>query len=169
VLDAGCGTGLCAALLKPFARTLTGVDLSQGMLGKARGRKLYDTLQQAELCAYMQQHPGTYDLIVSADTLVYFGALEEVMGAAAQVLRPGGCLCFTVEALEDGETGDYRLRHHGRYAHSRDYLAALLGQVGLAVLRLELVVLRRDAGLAVAGWLVLGQRSGERRRASPSI
>ena len=37
VLDAGCGTGLCGALLKPFARSLTGVDLSSGMLRKANG------------------------------------------------------------------------------------------------------------------------------------
>src|SRR5215472_16415266 len=32
VLDAGCGTGLCGALVAPFARRLLGVDLSQGML-----------------------------------------------------------------------------------------------------------------------------------------
>ncbi|WP_295458285.1 tetratricopeptide repeat protein [uncultured Thiodictyon sp.] len=158
VLDAGCGTGLCAALLKPFAQTLTGVDLSEGMLGKARGRELYDDLQQAELCAYMQQHPGRYDIIVSADTLVYFGVLDEAMAAAARALRPNGCLCFTVEALEDGETQPYRLQHHGRYAHSRDYLATVLARLGLTVERLEQVVLRREAGLPVAGWLVLAQQ-----------
>jgi predicted TPR repeat methyltransferase len=162
VLDAGCGTGLCAPLLKPFARTLTGVDLSNGMLGKARGRNLYDDLQQAELCAYMQQHPGGYDLIVSADTLVYFGALEETMAAAARALRPGGWLCFTVEALGADEPGDYRLQHHGRYAHSKAYLAALAERTGLAVLRLEPVVLRRDAGLPVAGWLAMVQQPGNR-------
>ena len=160
VLDAGCGTGLCGALLKPFANTLTGVDLSQGMLGKAHGRKLYDNLHQAELCGYMQQHPSRYDLIVSADTLVYFGALEEAMEAAAHALRPDGCLCFTVEAVDDGATVDYVLQHHGRYAHSRDYLATILEQAGLAVRRLERVVLRLDAGAPVAGWLVLAQRSG---------
>src|SRR5262245_33223444 len=32
VLDAGCGTGLCGAMVAPFARRLVGVDLSQGML-----------------------------------------------------------------------------------------------------------------------------------------
>ena len=162
VLDAGCGTGLCAALLKPFARTLTGVDLSQGMLGKARGRRVYDALHQAELCAYMRQHPGGYDLIVSADTLVYFGALDEAMAAAAAALRPGGWLCFTVEALGAGEAADYRLQHHGRYAHSRAYLEALWGSADLAGLRSEPVVLRLDAGEPVAGWLVLAQRPGSR-------
>lgn len=40
VLDAGCGTGLCAALLRPFANRLTGIDLSEGMLSKARARRV---------------------------------------------------------------------------------------------------------------------------------
>src|ERR1051325_1673000 len=40
VLDAGCGTGLCGPALRPFARHLVGVDLSSGMLEKARRRQL---------------------------------------------------------------------------------------------------------------------------------
>ena len=36
ILDAGCGTGLCGPLLKPHARRLEGVDLSAGMLKRAR-------------------------------------------------------------------------------------------------------------------------------------
>ena len=34
VLDAGCGTGLCGPLLKPFAARLVGVDLSAGLLSQ---------------------------------------------------------------------------------------------------------------------------------------
>ncbi|MEZ5565462.1 MAG: tetratricopeptide repeat protein [Gammaproteobacteria bacterium] len=34
ILDAGCGTGLAAPLLKPMASNLVGVDLSPGMLNK---------------------------------------------------------------------------------------------------------------------------------------
>jgi len=32
VLDAGCGTGLCGPILRPYAAGLVGVDLSEGML-----------------------------------------------------------------------------------------------------------------------------------------
>jgi predicted TPR repeat methyltransferase len=163
VLDAGCGTGLCAPLLKPFASRLTGIDLSEGMLSKARGRGQYDALQQAELTTYMRQHAAHYDLIVSADTLVYFGALDDAMGAAAHALRPGGHLCFTVESLAEGETGDYRLQHHGRYTHSKAYLRAMLGQAGLSVRKFDQTVLRSERGDPVAGWLVLAQKPGTER------
>jgi predicted TPR repeat methyltransferase len=156
VLDAGCGTGLCGPLLRPFASRLTGVDLSSGMLQKARGRELYDALHQAELTAFMAERPGAFDVVASADTLVYFGDLGEALAAAAQTLRPGGWLCFTVEALGDDETG-YRLQHHGRYAHSREYLEAALGRAGFAAPRFDRVVLRLEGGEPVAGWLVLAQ------------
>ena len=73
VLDAGCGTGLCGALVKPFARRLIGVDLSQGMLAHARDKNVYDALTKAELREYLHDNSEAFDLIVSADTLVYFG------------------------------------------------------------------------------------------------
>ncbi len=160
VLDGGCGTGLCAPLIRPFARRLTGVDLSEGMLAKARGRGQYDALHRAELTAYMKQHADRYDLIISADTLVYFGALDEALDAAAHALRPGGHLCFTVEALAEGETADYQLQHHGRYTHSKTYLGAMLGQAGLSRRDLDQVVLRSEHGQPVVGWLVLAQKPG---------
>lgn len=159
ILDAGCGTGLCGPLLKPFASRLTGVDLSSGMLQKARGRDLYDALHQGELTAFMAQRPGTFDVVASADTLVYFGDLGDALAAAAEALRPGGWLCFTLEALGDDETG-YRLRHHGRYAHSREYLERVLDRAGFTAPTLDRVVLRLEGGEPVAGWLATVQRPG---------
>ena len=99
VVDAGCGTGLCGPLVAPYARRLVGVDLSEAMLARARERNVYDELAKRELTAYLQDSPGSFDVIVSADTLVYFGALDAVTAAAANALRPGGVLVFTVEEL----------------------------------------------------------------------
>ena len=53
-IDAGCGTGWCGPLLKPYARRLVGVDLSPAMLEKARGRAVYDDLIEAELTAHFE-------------------------------------------------------------------------------------------------------------------
>jgi predicted TPR repeat methyltransferase len=97
VLDAGCGTGLCAPLVKPYARRLVGVDLSPGMLDRARLTGLYDELVESELTAFLGARDGAFDLIVSADTLCYFGPLRPVFDVAARALRPAGGVVFTLE------------------------------------------------------------------------
>jgi predicted TPR repeat methyltransferase len=160
VLDAGCGTGLCGPLLRPYARRLVGVDLSAQMLTRAAQKNVYDELCRAELTGFLAAHPATFDVVVSADTLVYFGALEQVSGAAASALRPGGRLIFTVEAAGDGDARfDYELRYHGRYVHTRAYLEDVLGRAGF---RTEIVQaeLRMESGLPVAGFVVRATAPG---------
>jgi predicted TPR repeat methyltransferase len=154
ILDAGCGTGLCGPLLRPYARHLTGVDLAPAMLAKAAGCKAYDDLINAELTAFLGRQPETYDLICSADTLCYFGALEQVFQVVVQALKPGGLFAFT---LEDGggESSDWQLNPHGRYAHARSYVEAALGQASLAVHSICSVVLRYEGKQPVAGHLVV--------------
>jgi predicted TPR repeat methyltransferase len=155
ILDAGCGTGLCGPLLRPLAAELTGVDLSERMADCARQRSVYDAVVVGELTAFLQRHPGDYDLIVSADTLVYFGVLAEVVAAAHQALLSGGALVFTVERSEPSDApGGYRIFPHGRYGHTRDYLHAVLSAAGFCATAAREVTLRKEAGKWVDGWLV---------------
>jgi predicted TPR repeat methyltransferase len=154
VLDAGCGTGLCGPLIAPYARRLTGVDLSTGMLERAKEKQVYDDLMQAELTEYLRNHGDAFDLIVSADTLVYFGDLGSVLAAAAAALRPNGLFVFTLEhAVESGADAGYRLERHGRYSHSRCYVEEQIVRCGLrpTVARADL---RMEAGAPVAGLVV---------------
>ena len=153
VLDAGCGTGLCGPLVAPYARRLTGVDLSAGMLAHARAKNVYDTLVNAELTEYLRDHPEEFDLIVSADTLVYFGAFEVVLSAAARALRAGGMLVFTLEHAGGDEETSHRLELHGRYSHGRGYVQQLLSTLGLQV-EIATAELRMESGAPVAGLVV---------------
>jgi predicted TPR repeat methyltransferase len=156
VLDAGCGTGLCGAAVAPFARRLVGVDLSDGMLAHARDKNVYHALIKAELAEYAGAHPEAFDLIVSADTLVYFGDLTRVIMAFAGALRPHGLLVFTLEHA-DGDVVDYRLQPHGRYSHARTYVERLLTLAGLRshIIQAEL---RMEAGAPVAGLVVRAEK-----------
>lgn len=155
VLDGGCGTGWCGPFLRRYAGQLDGIDLSPGMLEKARRRAVYDDLVESELTGFLLQRPGTYDLIVDADVLCYFGALEEVMTASAVALIPGGHLVFTVERW-DGE-GDFHLNPHGRYSHSEAYVRRLLADNGLVVAKMDHIQLRAEAGKPVMALLVCAQ------------
>lgn len=154
VADVGCGTGLCGPHLAPYARRLTGVDISVGMLKHARDKNVYDRLYEFELTAFLQDNPDAFDVIVSADTLVYFGQLEDVIAAGARALRPGGVLIFTVEeAVEPDNADTFVLQPHGRYNHGVNYVERLLTGAGLtpSIGRAEL---RLESGLPVQGLVV---------------
>jgi len=154
VLDAGCGTGLCGPLIARYARRLVGVDLSVQMIAQARARDVYDELVKRELTAYLGDSTEAFDVIVSADTLVYFGPLEQVVAAARNALRPGGRLIFTVEELIGaGRDTGCVISPNGRYRHGREYLERVLAGAGL---RSEIVPaeLRLEAGDPVPGLVV---------------
>lgn len=158
ILDAGCGTGLCGPLVAPWARQLVGVDLSAGMLAKARTKGVYQQLIKAELTAHLNSVPQSCDAIVCADTLCYFGDLTEYMQAAAAALRPGGTMVFTVEALPDDADDGARIQPHGRYAHGRAHLDHTIQRAGLVLLQARREQLRTEGGAPVLGWLVAAQR-----------
>jgi predicted TPR repeat methyltransferase len=157
-LDAGCGTGLCGRRLRPLSRTLAGVDLSRRMLDKAREGGLYDSLHKGELVAFMRRHRDGFDLVVSTDTLCYFGALEGFAEAARGALRSGGLLCFTTEAMPGDADGDFRLEISGRYVHAGRYIDATLADAGFTEIARRGAVLRRERGEEVAGWVVTARR-----------
>lgn len=157
VLDAGCGTGLCGPLLRPLAARLVGVDLSPAMLTRARDRGAYDELVEAELTTWLRQQVGAFDLIASADVLVYFGDLGALVAASSSALRPGGCLVFTTER-SPADRGDFLLHPHGRYSHAEAYLRRTLLAAGLDVARCEPVQLRLEGGEPVGGTLVVARR-----------
>jgi len=162
ILDAGAGTGLCGPLLRSRASTLVGVDLSPGMLEKARARRTYDELVAAELSEFMRSRPASFDVVLSADTLVYFGALEEVLAAARDCLRPGGLLTFTVErsdATEDGAR--FRMGPHGRYLHAEAYVASALDVAGFRHCEISPAVLRVELGADVQGMVVVARRAAQ--------
>jgi predicted TPR repeat methyltransferase len=160
ILDAGCGTGLCGLLLRSSAKRLVGVDLSAGMLAKARARNVYDELAEAELCRFMRTRPAAFDVVNCADTLVYFGALEPALEAARHSLRDRGILGFTVEAEPADSPAPYRIYSHGRYGHGAGYVEAVMQGSGFVEVARESVVLRKERGQDVRGHLVIGRAAG---------
>ncbi len=157
ILDAGCGTGLCAPHVRPMARRLVGIDLSPRMLDRARMRGGYDELHASELMSYAQAHALEFDVIICADTLCYFGDLTAALEAFYAALRPGGILVFTLEQqLQDNAA--YTLGKSGRYQHPRSYVDHVLQCSDWKHIDVSAVHLRNERQQSVAGWLVCAHK-----------
>ena len=166
VLDAGCGTGLCAPELRPYARTLAGADISPAMVAQANARAVYDELSVTELTNYLESTARSFDVVVAADVLVYFGDLEPVLGAAAGALRVGGVLVATVELWDqagdrDDDSRDdrgFRLSWTGRYSHREPYVVDALRAAGFSSVQTVAASLRTEGGEPVANLIVSARR-----------
>lgn len=156
VLDLGCGTGLGAQLYRPFAKRLTGVDLSTKMIEKAAEKRIYDNLEVFDL---LQEwvFPLKFDLIYSSDVFVYFGNLERIIQSISAHLSCGGTFAFSVESLEVNSM-DYRLNASGRYSHSENYLKNCLDQHGLRLIERAQADIRKQSGNHVKGLLIVAQK-----------
>jgi predicted TPR repeat methyltransferase/Flp pilus assembly protein TadD len=155
VLDLGCGTGLLGPLLRPLARTLTGVDLSSNMLQRAFQRHVYDNLIQSELTKFLEAKKHSFDLAIAADVFNYVGDLTRVFAGLRDALRPGGWFSFSIEA-HGGE--NFVLTPASRYRHSVMYCEKLAIDHGFVIAHIEPTVLRQENGVGVNGYLVLMQR-----------
>ena len=164
VLDLGCGTGLVGQEIAPHALQLTGVDLSEKMLSKARARDVYHRLVHSDLLSMVRdEEASSYDVIVAADVFIYLGLLDEIVSEARRLLRAGGFFMFSVEALDalPGKAGDaddhigYKLNPTGRYAHSSAYLNKLASINGFKPLNMVFTQERLEEGKPVMAWLAL--------------
>lgn len=133
---------------------MTGVDISPGMLDKARERNLYDCLIEEEAISYLSRRDESYDLIAALDVLVYFGDLTQLFAAAAAHLVTGGIFAFSYET---GKCDRYTLLPSGRFAHAANYVDSLYRENFVSIACVA-TTLRLETNRPVDGRLVLLRR-----------
>jgi predicted TPR repeat methyltransferase len=151
-IDLGCGTGLVAREFTSLVDEFIGVDLSSGMIERARATGLYARLDVTDmlqgLCA---EDEASANLIVAADAFVYVPELDALLREAARVLKPQGLLAFTVET----HAGNGVILGQGlRYAHSADYLRGAIAGAELKVCEIAVASTRIEANEPVPGLVV---------------
>lgn len=164
MLDLGCGTGLVGERLRVRAAWLEGVDLSVGMLRKARAKGLYDALARADAETFLARTTRRFDLVVAGDVLNYLGALERLFRLVADVLTETGRVVATVEALDEAAAApgvDLLLRETRRFAHDPAYVTRCAAAAGLSLQYARRSVLRHDRGAPVDGHVLAFGRSPE--------
>lgn len=157
VLDLGCGTGLCGALMRPVAAAIDGVDVSSAMLEQARAGGAYRDLAHADLAAYLAASRKRYDLVLAADVFIYVGALETVFAEVCRILMPAGCFAFSLEPSEGQEV---QLMPSLRYAHSKDYIHRLAQRHNLIMDMMVEAPIRHDQQQPVMGLYCYLRSSG---------
>jgi SAM-dependent methyltransferase len=87
VLEIGCGTGMILKEIAPLARHAKGVDISPGMLEKARARGLDVVEGSATALPYPD---ASFDAAYSFKVLAHVEDIRAAMSEVHRVLRPGG-------------------------------------------------------------------------------
>lgn len=157
VLDLGCGTGLFGKLVRPYAATLTGVDLSADMLSRARERNVYDSLTQRDVVTCLNEISAVFELVVATDVLIYIAPLPPLFAAVTARIAPGGRFAFSTETPDDLRD-DFRLQASGRYAHSEKYIERLAHEARLSIVEKIPTVIRTEKNLPVKGFVFIAQK-----------
>ena len=159
ILDLGCGTGLVGEAFRDFAQgsELDGIDISPRMLEEANARGIYANLILGDLETVLAEPGALYDLIVSADTMTYFGDLSRAIAGVAGRLKPGGVYVFASEAkMGDGWE---KTKVH-RYRHGEIYLREEAARAGLTVVDIVDCTLRQEEQKPVHGFAVALMKAG---------
>jgi SAM-dependent methyltransferase len=106
ILDAGVGTGAIGNVLSLLGyNNLSGIDMSEGMLEKARARGCYTDLRRGVLGEALDFPDGAFDAILSTGTFTNGHAPASAFHELTRILEPGGVMLFTVGTVIWEEQG----------------------------------------------------------------
>jgi predicted TPR repeat methyltransferase len=156
-IDLGCGTGLAATAFAKEVDHIVGIDLSSGMIEKAKTTGLYAELEVNDMLEGLRARPAACaDLVVAADAMVYVADLGPVLMEIRRVLAVGGLVAFTLER----HAGDGVIIGEGlRYAHGTGYVRASLAAAGLTLPQIDEQSFRNENNVPVPGLVVVAAKS----------
>jgi ubiquinone/menaquinone biosynthesis C-methylase UbiE len=88
VLEVGCGTGLILARVAPHVQSATGLDLSPGMLARARERGFTRLVRGSATALPFADE--SFDVVYSFKVLAHVPAIDRALAELARVTRRGG-------------------------------------------------------------------------------
>lgn len=107
ILELGCGTGLLSLQLQPLARSVTGVDSSEGMLRVLRAKIANQNLTNVKTQLLHVENgdvlQGSYHLVVCSMTLHHVREIEPLLDQFYRITSPGGHLCIADLDPDDGQ------------------------------------------------------------------
>ena len=139
ILDLACGTGsLALRILKKY--NMTGVDISEPMLAKAREKRRYKALHQSDVVSFLKSDNQKYDYIVAVELTGYLSEIEEFIRLCKAHLKPNGTFIISIE---NAQSDKIYLSEQGRYLYLPAYVLDVLSSNGLTV-QSESIRLRKE-------------------------
>jgi predicted TPR repeat methyltransferase len=154
-LDLGCGTGLCGIKVKPYAKSLIGVDLSPNMLAVAAQKQIYNELITKDLSIFLGEKTKQFDLIIAADVLVYMGDFSMLFKLVYEALRPQGLFAFNTEICENAP---FKMNQSGRFSHSKTYIDVEAMKNNFRIAQYQTVITRQQNNEPVYGHIYVLQK-----------
>lgn len=143
ILDLGCGTGYCLPVLKQkYANaSITGADLSQGMLDYAKQQhpEFEYAIADAESLPFAS---NSFDFIFSNFAVQWCESFSEVLAQAYKTLKPNGYLLLST--LADGTLAELKQAwaqvddaQHVNDFETPDHLEQAIDESGFHVIRIS--------------------------------
>ena len=108
IIDYGCGTGLVGeALFKRGFKIIDGLDISEGMLARARGKQVYRHLSQQDLTVKTALGDASYDAALCIGSMGAGHVAAEHVPELLRAIKPGGLFIIIINsAYYDSEGFD---------------------------------------------------------------
>ena len=104
VLDVGCGAGLTLVLAAGRGATVSGLDVSPGLLGVARERLPAADLRDGDMES-LPYPDATFDAVVGVNAFQFAGDPQLALREAARVTRSGGRVVASLFAAPERSQG----------------------------------------------------------------
>ena len=102
ILDAGVGTGMLGSILTTLGyQSLTGIDISEGMLSIARKRQVYKVLKKMVLGKQLGFNSDLFNAVISVGTFTENHAPPESFDELVRIVKPGGFIIFSTRVDVD--------------------------------------------------------------------
>ena len=147
VIDLGCGTGLAGPNLIEVSDNLTGIDLSENMIKKAKKLDIYDSLIVGDIVEKLELSEEKYDLFIALDVFIYIGDAASIFNAVRRCCNKNSYFIFSIETHQ-GE--GYSLLKSSRYAHSDSYILKVASN-GFELVDSQDVKLRKEGNKWIDG------------------
>ncbi|UCC17366.1 MAG: methyltransferase domain-containing protein [Dehalococcoidales bacterium] len=107
VLSAGCGAGRYDGIVMEAGHSVTGIDLSEGML--TRARQVFPKIRYEKLAMQDMDFQNEFDGIICLDAMehVFPEDWPGIMRRFQLALKPDGLLFFTIERVGDHAKESY--------------------------------------------------------------